>query len=714
MTTQPLRVKSAELTISGASPEHSSVRTVLFSLAHGDGSIFGLIDVTVRDEALREKLVHLVASHLEVMRSDIERDRGNIPRRFEAVLVTLNNDLARVAEGKNIPLKKINIVVGVTTNSQVFFSGIGTSHALFLHRTAERRYVVYELDAQLTQQETTWEKPLVTVLDGELHAGDVFYVATRLPPHALSMGDIQDILVTLPPSGALERIQQSVPVPSQYGGICFQVTDDAPAGPPKKANPMASLSDFEDTKARTADLLGDQAPDVPQKLALAAGNAKKMLASYSDNPVWRGAKRLARYLLSLIESVMSTRKERTTLPTRHANNGHRLNNIAGTLSALRHAGVTAAQGASRTTKVVAASVVILVVIVGISIGASRAQQRAAEANAAYQSLVAKIEEKRTAAEAAIIYGNTQEAQTLVADAQSLVATLPHNSAAEQTKADDLNRALSDLLGKTRGLETVTPTVIATLPATTAFPLVGLTSAGNAVFGVGADAAPLRVNEVSKSLERADVGTSPAQNILRVCSEANDILTVDMDKRLWRTTTATPSVTSLSSGTDSMASVDDIVSYNGNIYVLTTVGSQVVKMRPQGLGFEAGTSWITARTSDLSGAKALAIDGSVWILTANDVIEFTSGRETPWAHATIDPVLAKPIDIWTDIDSSFLYILDGSDGRVVVMNKATGNIVAQYVANLTGVVGFAVREGENRIILSTATTVYSYTATHLLK
>ncbi len=717
MTTTPYRLKSAELLVPGTTPEHLSVRTTLLPLSQGQGSIFGLVDITHRDSEARDRLIHTIASHLEVLRSDIEKDGGNIPRRFEAMLVIMNADISRLAAEKNISLKKTNILVGAITNSQVFFSGIGTNHALFLHRTAERRYVVYELDAQLVTDESSPEKPLVTVLDGELHPGDVFYAARRVPPHALSLGDLQDILVTLPPNGALERIQQFVPPTAQFGGICFHVNEEEPLGPPKKANPMASISDLEETKSRTADLLGEQTPDVPQKIALGLATTKKFLATYSDSALWRGVKRAARFIIGKIEQLLKQRsggEMRAGTRLGGSNHRSRFGGMAGRIDSLRHAGITAVNGASRTTKVISVGVAILTIIVFISIANRQAGQKTAEATVAYQSALTKIEEKRTAAEAAIIYGNTQEAQTLVTDATNLLATLPRETSAQKTKADDLNRALQDILGRTRGMETVTAAKVAELPAQFAFPLVGITSSGSALYGISADAAPWRVNEVSKAMERVDVGQSLAQNIVITAGEGDNILTVDMDKRLWRTTVATPAVTSLSSGIDGMASIEDLSSYNDNVYALSAASGQIVKMRPQGIGFEAGTPWITAKTSDLSHAKALAIDGSLWVLTDTDVIVFKSGRETPWSHATIDPAIVKPIDIWTDLESKYLYILDGSDGRVVVMDKEKGGIVAQYVVNLSGVISFVIRESENRILLTTPAMVYSYTATHLLK
>lgn len=714
MNSPSLRVKSADLLVPGHIPEHTSLQTTLLSLPHGEGEIFGIGEIMTRDEDDRARFLHIISSHLEVMRGDFIQESINVPRRFEAMLVTLNANLARFGEEHRIPLKHIHVIVGVITQTQVFFSGLGAHHALFLHRTAERRYVVYELDTQLAQQESTWEKPLITVLDGELHPGDVFYLATRIPQNALTLGDLQDILITLPPKGALERIQQFVPITQRYGGICFHVNEDVVQDPLKKMNPMASLSTFEETQSRTADLLGDQAPDVSHGITSLIKKIKKTLATYSESAAWRLVKRTARGLISLIENAIAKQKAARFSPNKRLQHGSKFHGIGQTFTTLRHAGITAAQSASRTTKIIGIGAAIILVILGVSIFNRQTQQRNAEATVVYESLVTKIGEKRTAAEAAIIYGNTQEAQTLLTDATALIATLPQENGIQKAKAEELHQAIEELLGKTRGLETVSLAKIAELPEQFAYPLIGITSAGNATFGIAADAALWRVNEVSKSLERADVGTSPAQNIETATTENADILAIDQDKRLWRATTATPGVTALTSGTEGMASVEDIVSYNNNIYALSASSQQITKMRPQGLGFEAGTPWVTQKTSDLSSAKALTVDGNIWVLLSDNVAVFASGKETSWDHAVLDPALVKPIDIWTDVNSKFIYILDGSDGRVIVMNKESGGVVAQYVANLSSVIGFTVRESENRIILSTATSVYSYTASHLLK
>ena len=85
------------------------------------------------------------------------------------------------------------------------------------------------------------QKPFVTVLDGEIHPGDIFYVATRTPSSAIALADLQDVLITLPPQGALQRIRQFLPHDTAYGALCFSASEEEKSGPPKRQIPLRPL-----------------------------------------------------------------------------------------------------------------------------------------------------------------------------------------------------------------------------------------------------------------------------------------------------------------------------------------------------------------------------------------------------------------------------------------------------------------------------------------
>ncbi len=631
------------------------------------------------------------------------------PRRFEAMLVRVNADLARLGGESRMPLKKLKSVIGAMTDSQVFLSGIGNAHTLFLHRTAERRYVIYELDQQFADADISWEKPFVTVLDGELNPGDVLYIGTRIPPQALALTDLQDILITLPPEGALDRAQQFVPANCRYGAIAFHVIEEPRSGPPKKANPLVSLASFEETKHRTADLLGEQMPDPFGNMTSFAQALRKRLSA----PGSRGAVTLGKRALAL---AIATAVALLRLVRRGAQfawgkmSPGNLRYLPSDLFARGHVALRRAAALSRTTKIAVAIVGVLVITLAGTLYESKASKLAAEIEAAYQTTIDKIEEKRTAAEASIIYHNTKDAQTAIGDALALIAALPRDTGERSARAAELEAALGALLAKTRGIEIVVADTVATTDVT----MTAFLAVGNDIFALDGNVTPYRLNELNATVERVDVGTSPLSGLVAASAEGDNILAVDVTKRLGRVSLSSRTASPLTSGVAGLASVEDIVVYNDNLYALAAASQQIVKMRPQGLGYEAGTTWITARDSDLGRARAMTIDGSVYVLVGSRIVKFESGRERPWEHAPIDPGLEQPSDMWTSIDSAYLYILD-SAGRVVVLEKTTGNLVVQYVSSqFANAVGFVVRESDNRLLVATPSTVYAFTVTHLLE
>lgn len=704
-------IKFADLTTPGARPENTSLRTVLLELPQGRGFVFGIVEVQHRDDDLRERIVHVIASNLEGLKADLAND-GNVPRRFEAMLVRLNADLNRLGSDARMSLRKLKSVIGVMTESQVFLSGIGNAHVLFLHRTAERRYVIYELDQQFNAptDEQQWDKPFLTVLDGELHPGDVLYIGTRIPPHALSLTDLQDVLITLPPAGALERAQQFVPANCRYGALCFHVSEEDRSGPPKKANPIVSLASFEETKSRTADLLGEQTPDIMSKARALAEGLRKRLSSPGNRSLSAMLKRALQLGIASIVAIVGLIGRLFHHINTHIRAGNPTTILARGWSGIRD-GWDRVLRAPKTVKISVGVVLIIAVTLSATLYESKASRLAKEAEVAYQITLDKVEEKRVAAEASIIYNNTRDAQTAVNDALALLATLPQDDATFKHTIADLKVKLTTLLEKTRGITQVNPEQIASLSNGTLSQFVNV---NGVLYGVTGDFTPYRLNELNRAFELIDVGVSPLSGAVAATNESADILAVDFTKRLGRISLGSRTVSPLTSGVSGLASVEDIFTYNGNLYVLAATSQQIVKMRPQGLGYEAGTTWITALESNLTNASALAVDGNVYVLVGSNIVRLKSGRENAWDHTPIDPALSSPRDMWTSIDSPYLYILD-STGRVVVLEKESGKLVTQYTSEtLNNAIGFTVLESENRIIVATTNAAYSYTATHLLK
>jgi hypothetical protein len=174
------------------------------------------------------------------------------------------------------------------------------------------------------------------------------------------------------------------------------------------------------------------------------------------------------------------------------------------------------------------------------------------------------------------------------------------------------------------------------------------------------------------------------------------------------------VTEVNAGHDALGTIADINLYNGTLYTLVPGTEQLLRSRASLTGYEAGTPWIISKNDQsLTDARALAIDGDVYIATATTLRKFRQGRELPWSVTNL--ALQNPLDLWTSADSSYLYVLDPGAQKIIVIAKETDSVIAQYMDDTLGsAIGFLVDEPAKRITIATREALFSFTPEHLLQ
>lgn len=724
---QQLTIKSADLVISPNRGE-LDVRTILHTLPQGKGWVFGLFTFEHKDDFARERIAHILSSHLEHLAADLVEDT-NVVRRFEQGLSRVNRDLSRAAKDLSLHIDRFDAVIGVLSHGQIFLSGLGKLKALFLHKTAERRYVIYELDAQFSDgQASTWDKPLLSVLDGELHPGDIFYLATPVSHQILGMNELQDILVTLPPAGALQRIRQYLPTTEHFGGIAFHALEEEKPGVVRKSNPINSLQELENTKERTANVLGDQQPDLVNTVKEMASGLSKQLSSPGVRSFQTTLKRALSLFIKVMSSILGVIaimfvKVRAALKNRAADHrtSRAMRHGVGRSQASNKSGFTGATKnfiteLSTSKKLALLGFMLVMVMFGGILFLRNGESEKIKAETDFAANVKTVEDSIQAADASLIYRNTQEAQQSLEEAATALETLPRDTNEHASEADRLAKKLAVLQAKIRGVTMVEPTQLADLRAIdSSASLLSASGTANGIIAIGDNLAVYRLDALNRSWLKQETVNGPISRVKATTTLGSDVLAVDATQQLARIDLAALTFNPVTSGTNGMASVEDITSYNDTLYALTGASQQVVKMRPQAPNFEGGTAWISAHTTDLTSARGLAIDSNVYVLLANDIVKFTSGREQDWQTATIDPPLAQPTDLWTSFESKYLYILDPAEKRILVIVKDTGAVQAQYVADaFMGAVGFIIEEATSKITVITATEALEFTPAHLIK
>ncbi len=346
---------------------------------------------------------------------------------------------------------------------------------------------------------------------------------------------------------------------------------------------------------------------------------------------------------------------------------------------------------------------------------SKGRAERARVDAQFTQTVKGVDDRILAAQASLIYRNTEEARKSITEAQSILDTLPKNTSDQKKTAEDLSAKLKTLEDKIRGIIVVTPQTLATMSPADGNSITSLTETAGSLFAITASLDLYRLDGLQGTWTKEELTKGILESAVSMTPEGGNALVVDLNKQLGRVDLSAKTINPLSSGTNAMLSVEDVVSYGANLYVLSAGSGQIVKMRPIGTAYEAGTSWIVSKDSDLTSARALAIDGDVYVLTKHDIVKFNAGKEVAWPHSSFDPALENPVDLWTDLASKYLYILDPGTGRVIVLDKASGNLEAQYMSEeFKNAVGFTVEESANRIIVVTGDKALGFTADHLVK
>ena len=121
-------------------------------------------------------------------------------------------------------------------------------------------------------------------------------------------------------------------------------------------------------------------------------------------------------------------------------------------------------------------------------------------------------------------------------------------------------------------------------------------------------------------------------------------------------------------------------YNGNFYLLDGVNGQVYKHVLSSQGFAAGQNYLNAGFATIKNGISFAVDGSVYVLrSTGDVVKLQGGkvqdfiiRDLPTPNSKIE----KPVKLYTDSDTSSIFILDAGQNRIIEFDK-DGHFIHQY-------------------------------------
>lgn len=711
-----MQLKAAELREDSADKKQLN-RTVLLPIDGRDGFVFGVISIH-RPGENGSIPADVIAEHLERFAETCGKD-ANVQYRFEQFLSALNETLSeQVRNGDwNVPIDHVNALVGAACDTQMFLSGTGDLTAMFLHRTVEKRYQVFNLfrGIQTEQALPTWEKPFAVVLDGELAPGDVFCASNRDLQRFLEPEELNAALSALPPKSSAAKIRQYFPANADLALVIVQAMEPAHV-PEELAHQLASVSlnNLVRTKDETASLLEDQKPRPLSGIMRQVNRARGAHVRLSlFKSLWRLA--LSSGLVAFRMLLNSAKWSAATTVSIARPEARTRIVTAVRLVTGKHARFVIGgwKRVPKMTKTLMAAAVALVVVLAFGIGAMQKSQAVSTELAAYQEKVSEAQSAIEKAGAAIIYKDEGQARVLFANALALANALPRDTAERAQAADALVFQIDSAFNDLRHIANIpAPTLLGELPPGVTGRVLFASGAGTYV--LGSDRQAYLLDPSAKSLTAIPTETGETGIPAEVTSESGQTLFLDDRPQISRLDLENKQaqVTNLKPGAGKRWT--DLALYNGKLYVLEPTTGQIVRFNRAGNDFDGGTNWVKAKTADLTDSVSIAIDATVFVLKrSGQVIRFVGGSEVGWHQAPVDPPLSAASDISTTADSQYVYVMEPSTKRLVVYKKDGGDLVTQYRSDaFESLSDFLVDEGSKTAYFLSGSRLYSITASHL--
>lgn len=654
---------------------------------------------------------------------------------FEETLQLLNTTLAELIQNEQIflNLKRFHAVIGVIRGKTLTFTHLGDFRVYLLHQNIAHDQHFIDLLATTDDASGTKSSPATRifshVVSGGLRTSDMVVFATSSLFDYSTKERLQKIIASLPPPRAVEQIKTMIKggEKNAVGVLSFLVRLAPPHEAPMRESAKESLTTLQTTEDDTRrylapSLLRTTLKHTKTVLRLAETGIRSLLRIPPSAPRNEATVRVLHSLLAIIriigrmllfckrflitcwciaKDLVRERGDWRNAFTRLKEQSK--GGVAPLLQKGKHR--FTGLGVRERALVIAAGVLALILIGStVTLWVQRSRSLARQE---YEKNISLIKERISTAEASLLFKDEKRTKAIYDEASQLIGTLPKKSKAEREIRQQLAKEIERNLAKLRHVVPLARVdVIKDFheldPAVEVQALAIIDN--NAYVAHGSRPLLYKVNLDNRQVLTLDASSVDVRPVKRLAPEEKDpILYIVFDATGLASVNLTKQSVTQNDITfgESGATIDGIGMYNKRLYFVDLAHNQIWRHDKKDGGFGKGTSWLKAPL-DLSGTRAFAIDGALWIAKQKEIIRLLQGKRTDWKLDDLDPPALSIRSMIAQNSSNKLWILDEAGKRVLAFEKDTGKLLAQYPLPADDIHDFSVNEKTGQILLLTKT------------
>ncbi len=322
------------------------------------------------------------------------------------------------------------------------------------------------------------------------------------------------------------------------------------------------------------------------------------------------------------------------------------------------------------TKILFSLSIVLIIAFISSVWYISAQKTKSTAEQKFTDQLKTLKEKKDSAESYLIYNDEAKASSEIMEAKNILAGADCLTDTHQSACSELQKQIDALALRVKKETIITPELIYDWSNIT-ISLTGLAKINNKIIAFSKENPDLYVYDLLTKTSKTittDVNTSGFT--AKAVPKENDyaIFVYNKNKLLQYNpvddTMKTIEITYPNDNTN----ITGLVIYNRKLYTIDAGNNQIYKHDNIKSGFGAGRIWIKDG-SKISNPIDITIDGDVFVAENSGAIsKFNAGKKEGFDISIIDPRLTQINNLWTYNDLQYLYILDTTQNRLVILKK----------------------------------------------